>query len=432
MMKKTAYINAIILDGTENMKPQKDRVLIVNEGKITDIISKKEWKPDGDTEVVDLNGKYLAPGLINLHVHLPGNGSASKKPRDNKKLVQTLMSHKLTRKIVKDLCAKYASIELYSGVTTIRCVGGIEDFDSQIRDEINSGKRIGPRMLVANTAITVAGGHMEGSVARAVKTPKEARKMVQKTAKQNPDLIKLMITGGVLDGTVMGEPGQLKMSADIVKAACEEAHKLGYSVAAHVEGKEGLKIALENGVDTIEHGAEPDEEILSLFKKHHAALVTTISPAIPFAKFDPKDSYATEMGQVNGKIVMDGIVSCSKAALENGIPVGLGNDVGCPFITQYDFYRELKFFTKYCDVSNRFALYTATLGNAKIAGIDGETGSIEKGKSADFIVMKRNPLKNLMALGKISGVCYKGNYIYQPLKKIKKKKHIEELFNNIK
>ena len=83
-------------------------------------------------------------------------------------------------------------------------------------------------------------------------------------------------------------------------------------------------------------------------------------------------------------------------------------------------------------MSNRFALYTATLGNAKIAGIDGETGSIEKGKSADFIVMKRNPLKNLMALGKISGVCYKGNYIYQPLKKIKKKKHIEELFNNIK
>lgn len=300
-MKKTAYTGAVILDGTETMQPQKDKVLLVGDGKILDIIAKKDWKPDEETEVVELHGAYLAPGLINLHVHLPGNGGASKKPRDNKKLVKTLMSYRLSRRIVKNLCAKYAKIELYSGVTTIRCVGGIRDFDSQIRDEINGGKRIGPRMLVANTAITVAGGHMEGSVAKAVKNPKEAKNMVRKIARQNPDLIKLMITGGVLDGTVMGEPGQLKMSADIVEAACKEAHKLGYQVAAHVEGKEGLKVALQHGVDTIEHGAEPDEEIIQLFQEHGVALVTTISPAIPFAKFEPKDSYATEMGQVNGK-----------------------------------------------------------------------------------------------------------------------------------
>ncbi len=84
--------------------------------------------------------------------------------------------------------------------------------------------------------------------------------------------------------------------------------------------------------------------------------------------------------------MFDGVVESAKTALANGIPVGLGNDVGCPYITQYDFWRELCYFHKYCGVSNRFALYTATLRNAQLAGIGDVTGSIAPGKSADFIV----------------------------------------------
>lgn len=127
-------------------------------------------------------------------------------------------------------------------------------------------------------------------------------------------------------------------------------------------------------------------------------MCTTISPALPYALFDTAVSGASEKDQYNGKIVFDGVVESAKTALANGIPVALGNDVGCPYITQYDFWRELCYFHKYCGVSNQFALYTATLRNAQLAGVGDVTGSIEPGKSADFIVTKHNPLDDLRAL----------------------------------
>ena len=142
-----------------------------------------------------------------------------------------------------------------------------------------------------------------------------------------------MITGGVLDAKEKGEPGVLRMPADYVKAACDEAHRHGLKVAAHVESSEGVKVALENGVDTIEHGAKPNDEIISLFKEKKAAHVATLSPALPFALFDRSVSNVSEMAQYNGKIVFEGIIECAKACLEAGIPVGLGTDTGCPYIT---------------------------------------------------------------------------------------------------
>ena len=92
-----------------------------------------------------------------------------------------------------------------------------------------------------------------------------------------------MITGGVLDAKCKGEPGELKMSPALVKAACDQARALGLSVAAHVESPQGVRVALEGGVDTIEHGARPDEEILRLFEERKACHIATISPALPYA-----------------------------------------------------------------------------------------------------------------------------------------------------
>ena len=226
-----------------------------------------------------------------------------------------------------------------------------------------------------------------------------------------PDLIKLMITGGVLDAKKRGEPGELKMPPELVRAACDEAHRLGLKVAAHAESPEGVKVALENGVDTIEHGAKPDAEMLRLFKERGAALVATLSPALPFALFDRELIGATEVQQYNGKIVFDGIIDCAKACLEAGVPVGLGTDTGCPYITHYDMWREVNFFHKYCGVSNAFALYTATLGNAKIVGLDRETGSLAPGKYADMIVTVGNPLEDLTALRSVSMVVSKGQIV---------------------
>ena len=110
----------------------------------------------------------------------------------------------------------------------------------------------------------------------------------------------------------------------------------------------------------------------------------------------------------------------AKTALANGIPVGLGNDVGCPYITQYDFWRELCCFHKYCGVSNQFALYTATLRNAQLAGVGDVTGSIEAGKSADFIVTAKDPLKDLSALRELELVVCRGRMVKKPNPKRKK------------
>ena len=127
----------------------------------------------------------------------------------------------------------------------------------------------------------------------------------------------------------------------LFRSVCDRAHAAGYRVAAHVESPQGVRAALENGVDSIEHGAKPDAEILRLFKDTGAFLCTTISPALPYALFDRSITHATEVEQYNGTIVFEGIIDCAKAALANDIPVVLGNDVGCPWITQYDFWREI-------------------------------------------------------------------------------------------
>ena len=416
---KRAYYNCFLLDGTEKMEPAAHKMVLTDGGKITAIVD--ETAPCEGYEKIDLHGGYLMPGLINLHVHLAGNGKPSTKPRDNAALVRKIMSSGLTRAVAYRLVCSYAKLELLGGVTTIRTVGGLGDFDTRCRDDVAAGKVLAPRILAANEGISVPGGHMAGSVAAAAKNNEEALAQLRKAKGQGVDLVKLMITGGVLDAQTKGTPGELKMPAGMVKAVCDEAHKLGYTVAAHTESPQGVRVALENGVDSIEHGAKMDEETVRLYKERGAFLCTTISPALPYALFDPAVSGASEKDQYNGQIVFDGVVESAKTALANGIPVGLGNDVGCPYITQYDFWRELCYFHKYCGVSNRFALYTATLRNAQLAGVGDVTGSIEAGKSADFIVTARNPLDDLTALRQLELVVCRGRMVKHPRPKRKPK-----------
>lgn len=419
-MKKYAFINGKILDGSKDMQPREGECVLVENAIITDIVCNKKPEELTGYEVVDLHGGYIMPGLINMHVHLAGNGKPQKKQRDNAKLVKTIMGSALTRAVAYKLVASYAKQELLSGVTTIRTLGGIADFDTKLRDEIVAGRKVGPRIIAANRGISVPNGHMAGSVAFSAQSAEEAADYFEKLKAEGIDVIKLMVTGGVLDAKEKGVPGELKMSPEIIKTVCEKAHAAGFKVAAHTESPEGVKVALENGVDSIEHGALPTDEIIKLFKERGAFLCTTISPAVPYALFDRAVSNASEIEQYNGKVVFDGIVDCAKAALENDIPVVLGNDVGCPWITQYDFWRELCYFSKYAGVSNGFALYTATLRSAEVAGIADETGSIEKGKRADMIVTENNPLEDLTALSKVKLVVSGGRVIKNPKVKIKK------------
>ena len=412
---KRAYFNCILLDGTEQMEPVAHKMVLADGEKITAIV--EDTAPCEGYEKVDLKGGYLMPGLINLHVHLAGNGKPSAKPRDNAALVRRILSNGLTRAVAYRLVCSYAKLELLGGVTTIRTVGGLADFDTRCRDDAAKGKILAPRILAANEGISVPGGHMAGSVAVAAHNNAEALAQLRRAGEQGVDLVKLMITGGVLDATQKGTPGELKMKPEMVRAVCDEAHRLGYPVAAHTESPEGVKVALENGVDSIEHGAKMDEETIRLYKERGAFVCTTISPALPYALFDPAISGASEKDQYNGRIVFDGVVESARTALANGIPVGLGNDVGCPYVTQYDFWRELCYFHKYCGVSNQFALHTATLRNARLAGVGDVTGSIEAGKSADFIVIRKNPLDDLIALRQLELVVCRGRAVHKPAPK---------------
>lgn len=421
---KTLFANCNLLDGTKNMTVQPNMNVIVENGKIIEIT--KEIG-DFDGKIVNLNGKFLLPGLINMHVHLPGSGKPKKKSTDASKAAALATSNWLLRKITTQMCVNYAKDELFSGVTTIRTVGGLTDYDTTIRNRINAGKIDGPRILASNMGVSVPGGHMAGSVAQPVTSPEEAREWVKKSLAQGVDLIKIMVTGGVLDAKVKGEPGAVKMSDEIIKACCEEAHKAGKKVAAHVESPAGVKNALINGVDSIEHGADVDDETIELFKKYGACDICTVSPAISLSKFDNSLTGADDVVLFNANIVYNGIVQNAKKAIANGIDVGLGTDTACPYSTHYDMWRELVYFNKLVGADPVFTLYTATLKNAELAGIEKETGSIEVNKSADFIICEKNPLEDFRNLRNLNMVVKCGKiYTKKPRKIPVCEKHLDE------
>lgn len=418
--------NVVLLDGTTNMQEVKTSILIKDNK-----IEKIDQVIEGNYKTYDLDGKYVIPGLINLHVHLPGSGKVHKKQKDSKKLVNLLTSHKLLRPIGYMLEKKYARVELNSGVTTLRSVGGVDTFDTELRDKINSGKVVGPRILASNYALAPREGHMLGTVSKLVETPEEAIKMVENLAATGVDLIKLMITGGVLDAVKLGEPGVLKMDPIIVKAACDKAHELGLKVSAHTESYEGVKVALENGVDTIEHGANFDNEIIDLFKKNNASLVITISPGAVISLLPLDKTYMTEFVRYNSVVVAKNIFDGIRLALKENVNIGLGNDVGCPYIFHYDFYREMEWYSKCLNLDRKEVLHVATLNNAKIINMDDKIGSIEVGKFADIVVLDSNPLADFKNLRNIKMIIKDGKIIKNHKNKIDKKAEVmlDELFN---
>ena len=232
-----------------------------------------------------------------------------------------------------------------------------------------------------------------------------------------------------LDAEVRGEPGVLKMPPEMVKAACDVAHANGLKVAAHVESTEGVKVALENGVDTIEHGAKTTDEIIQLFKERGAYHVATLSAVMPYALLPLEVTNFKEDDQFNGNVVFQGIVDCANECLKEGITVGLGTDTGCPYITHYDMWREIYYFTKYCHVSNAFALHTATQVNAKVIGLEQEIGTIAEGFCADMIVTEDNPLEDIKALRHVDMVITKGRLIQNP--KVKKMENVEDALDSL-
>ena len=409
------FTHATVLDGTADMEPRPNATVVVNdEGRIAAIGAADEATAPANAREVDLKGAYLAPGLVNLHVHLCGSGKPTSAGAAGD-LIDKVVGNPIGMWYLRRIIKKHAQQQLASGVTTVRSVGDPGFADVDVRDAINAGKYQGPRLLTSGVGVTVPGGHGAGLFAHIAKTPEQAREIVRDCFARKCDLVKLFITGGVFDAEKEGEPGVLRMSPEIAAAAVDEAHKLGMATAAHIESAEGVRVGLEAGVDTIEHGADLTPELIALFKENgvsrESSLTCTVSPALPFVELDPEKTHSTEIQKVNGNIVYKGIVHAAQAALEAGIPVGLGTDSACPYVTHYDMWREVVYFERIVGAPRKLALHTATLGNARILGLGEETGSIEVGKTADLIVLDENPLDNLEALRQVKMVMARGKLV---------------------
>lgn len=407
--------NCNLFDGTSTEANLREGVdIYVKDGVISAVVDHGDAEPG--YQRIDCTGKYAIPGLINLHVHLFGTGKPSKTLSGGGS-AQTLI--KITKtalgaKVLDSMVKSGAQAQLASGVTTVRAVGDFHWSDVRLRDRINAGIVRGPRLLVSGPAITVPGGHGDGTFAVTATDPDDLRALVRSHKEHGVDFIKICVTGGVMDAKVKGEPGELKMSLEQTAAVCDEAHELGFYVASHTESTEGVRVALGGGVDTVEHGAPATSEITELYKKAGAADICTISPAIPLCKLDPSVTLMNEFTQFNANVVFEGIVQGARDALDAGVPVGLGTDSSCPFVTQYDMWREVCYFAKYVGVSPAYAVHTATLLNARIAGIEEETGSIEAGKCADISLYDANPLDDLAALRVPSMVVARGLLLEHP------------------
>jgi len=413
-----------IFDGYAHHDIQYDQNIYIDNNMIVNITPANE-SCDG-YKIIDKTGYYCTPGLINLHAHLFGSGQPSK-ILGGGNLQQTIIKMaktKIGHKILDKTLASNMEKALYSGCTTVRGVGDFFYSDVRLRDKINRNEIIGPRLLVSGPAITVPTGHGDGTFAITASSPQELINLTKLNIDHDVNLIKICVTGGVMDAKVKGEPGVVKMNYEETKAVCDEAHRQGYKVASHTESPEGVKIAIEAGVDTIEHGSLFDDDLAQKALKQNTSFICTLSPALPLATLSPELTKLNELCTYNSKVVLDNMIKGIQKALEYHIPVGLGTDASCPFVTQYNMWREIVYFQKYLNVSSAKALSTATLENAKILNMDHLIGTIEINKIADIIIVKDDPLKDLSILRNIDTVISQGK-IYDDLK-IKKNEAIEK------
>jgi imidazolonepropionase-like amidohydrolase len=402
-----------LVDGSNQLS----NIYIDQNGKI-EKIQAGQLSAIGDYQVFDGGGNYLIPGLINLHAHLFSTGKPvnfNVSPRILN-FVYSLAKSTLGKKILRSTMTKHAQTELMTGVTTIRLVGEFFYQDVKLRDEILTGKVAGPTLLVSGFFLSVTDGHGAPYLALTSDSPWEGRKNVRKNIKQGVDWIKICVTGGVTDARRIGEAGALQLTLPEIEAICDETHKNGMMVAAHVESTEGLRIALQGGVDTIEHGAHMDEEIIELFKHNPRALrgYSTLTPTFQAAVaglMDPQKTKIDPITYANSRAVYESMLAGCRQALIGGIKLGMGNDASMAYVTHYDFWRELHHLVKLTEASPLQALNIVTKNNAEILGIDEHYGTVEVGKMADLLLLKEDPTKDVRSVKEVAMVFKHGQQV---------------------
>jgi imidazolonepropionase-like amidohydrolase len=387
---KQAFLTSRIFDATAGN--YRSDIAILTEGQqIVALVPRSEVPSEYQT--LDMGTLTLLPGLIDCHVHLVWNGSHDPKV--------IMLRESAEKTAIRALL--HAFEELMHGVTTVRDVGGPYKVTLAVRDAIREGLFIGPRILAAGLAIEMTGGHAR-DLGLEVDGPHEARKGVRTMLRAGVDLIKLMATGGVY--TEGEEPGSPQLTIEEMSAAVEEAHKAGRKVAAHAEGLQGILNAIDAGVDTIEHGNFLDEEAAQRMVAGGQVLVPTLSPFYRMAQLGTAGGIP-EYAARKAKQVVSGSFHAIDLAKKYGIPIATGTDDGSPRLPHGVLVYELELLV-HAGLSPLEALNSATAVAAKACGLSDQVGTLEPGKSADFVGVSGDPLHDISALRNIDTVVIQG------------------------
>ncbi|WP_166997469.1 metal-dependent hydrolase family protein [Paramicrobacterium fandaimingii] len=368
-------------------------------------------------------GRFVMPGLINAHAHLFSDGKPLPPILLNEsaeKAVSIFMHSPVGDRWLKRRTKRAVLAQMNTGVTTIRSLGDPGYEVVKVAAEIDGGAYVGPRLIASGPLMAVSGGHGAPQIALISDNPWDARRNVRINLRHGVTAIKIAATGGVTDAKVIGEAGRPQMTEEEMTAICEEAHNAGVLVAAHAQSAEGIVRALRAGVDTIEHGAAMNDEIIELFRSNpkslhgSSALIPTLTAALPIVKLPLETTGVTEINRVNAVMVLDEMLQGITDARENDVALGMGTDSSLTFVTHYNTWREIDLVIRHGNVPAARALHAATQANATILGIDDVTGSVEVGKSADLIVTNANPLDDIRTLSQPHAVVVRGSLIESP------------------
>jgi len=390
--------------------------LVIREGRIAEVLPgdrvPEGWAADTEATTTDLRDHTCLPGLIDSHVHLDGETSKDAYSE----------GFRLDPEDEAFRAVGYAERTLLAGFTTVRDLGGTVTL--ALRDAIAQGLVRGPRIVAAGKSIATTGGHADptngvnreighalghpGPEEGVVNSVDDARQAVRQRYKEGSDLIKITATGGVLSFAKSGDNPQFTVAE--IEEIVRTAHDYGFKVAAHAHGKEGMKRAVEGGVDSIEHGTYMDDEVMALMKEHGTWYVPTITAGNYVSEKSKEPGYYPEVVRPKAARIGPLIKATAGRAYAAGVKIAFGTDAGV-----YPHGQNGREFALMVDTGMppAFALQSATRNAAQLLGEWEQVGSLSAGKRADVVAVRGNPLEDIALLEDVAfvmkdGVVYKG------------------------
>jgi imidazolonepropionase-like amidohydrolase len=391
--------DGVLIDGT-GTPPIENAVVVIKGSKIVDVGEEGDVEIPSSSKIITVDGSTVLPGLIDAHIHFTGTRTRS--------MMEWILETDPALRALRT--AADAKALLHSGYTTVRCCGST--IAVELKRAIEEGTTIGPRIMASRQMITRTGGHegpsipikwiKEVGVTRLADGIDDCRLAVREQLRGGADFIK--ICTGVWGESKHFPYASPDYSIGEIEVMVEEAHRTGVRIASHALGKEGISIAVEAGVDTIEHGRELDEEVCKLMVKNNVILVPTLAATILKEKdrateTDPKWRAVYEPGKLEQMNVET--YDAVRIAHASGVKIAAGSDItGAPLFGGYLMGNnavELEYLTR-CGLSPMEALMTATKNGAEALGLEDQIGTIESGKLADILVINGNPLEDIRLL----------------------------------